>query len=95
MSWGPSMLILKGQTDMDRIDDIAASIATIVMEDLAEHFLLRQRTWCKDWGKLAMVIQGSVVRSQTNYILVSNCQIFQNVAARDLRHNSDHLMVIR
>ena len=41
-----------------------------------------------------MVRQGRVVQSRTYYILVSDRRIFQNVVLRDLRHNSDHIMVI-
>ena len=42
-----------------------------------------------------MVIYGRVVWFQTDYILVSNRQIFKNVAVWDPMHNSDHLMVLR
>ena len=45
----------------------------------------------KTW---AMVRQGRVVRSRTDYIMGYDCRIFQNVAVRDLRHNSNHLMVM-
>ena len=38
--------------------------------------------------------QGRLVRSRTYYILGSNHRIFQNVAARDPRHNSNHCMVV-
>ena len=41
-----------------------------------------------------MVRKGRVVQSRTDYILGSDLRIFQNVAVRDPRHNSDHLMVI-
>ena len=35
-----------------------------------------------------------VVRSRTDSIMGSNHRIFQNVAVRDLRHNSNHFMVV-
>ena len=41
-----------------------------------------------------VVRQGRVVRSRTYYILGSECRIFQNVAVQDLRHKSDHFMVV-
>ena len=41
-----------------------------------------------------MMMQGRVVRSWMDYILVSDRRILQNVAVRNPRHNSDHLMVI-
>ena len=34
------------------------------------------------------------MRSHTDYILGSDCRIFQNVAARDPRQNSEHYMVL-
>ena len=41
-----------------------------------------------------MVRQDRVVKSWTDYILVSDRRIFQNVTACNLRHNSDHLVVL-
>ena len=41
-----------------------------------------------------MVSQGRVVRSRIDYILGSDRRIFQNVAVRDPRDNSDHIMVL-
>ena len=41
-----------------------------------------------------MVRQGRVLQSWKDYILVSDRRIIQNMAVRDPRHNSDHLMVI-
>ena len=50
--------------------------------------------WFKDQRTWRMVRQGRVGRSKTDYILGSDHQIFENVAIRDLRHNSNHLMVM-
>ena len=41
-----------------------------------------------------MARQGGVVRSYTDYILGYDRRIFLNVAVREPRHNSNHLMVI-
>ena len=38
--------------------------------------------------------QVSVVRTQTDYILGSDCRVFHNVAIRDPRHNSDYFIVV-
>ena len=43
---------------------------------------------------LAMVRQGREVKSQMEYIMGSDRRIFQNMAVRDLQHNSDHYMVL-
>ena len=75
-------------------EEIAAAVVTAGLEDLARHFLLRQRAWSKDWKTWAVVRQGMVVRSWTDYILGSYCRIFQNIATWDSRHNSDRFMVV-
>ena len=41
-----------------------------------------------------MMRGGKVVRSRTDYILGTDRSLFRNVAARDLRYNSDHYMVM-
>ena len=41
-----------------------------------------------------MARQGREVRYWTDYILGSDHRIFQNVAVQDLRHKSDHHMVL-
>ena len=73
---------------------IVEAVATAGLEDLVGHFLPRQRVWCKDRKTWGVVRQWSLVRSLMDYILVSDQQIFQNVAVRDPRHNSDHIMVL-
>ena len=41
-----------------------------------------------------MVREGKVVRSRTDYILGTDRSLFRNVSIRDLRHNTDHFMVV-
>ena len=41
-----------------------------------------------------MVREGNVVRSRSDYILGTDQSIFWNVSVRDLRHNTDHYMVL-
>ena len=41
-----------------------------------------------------MCWQGRVFRSRTDYILGSDCKIFQNVPVQGPRHNSKHFMVM-
>ena len=77
-----------------RYEDIMAAMATAVLEDLAGNFLLRRWTWCWDWRMWATRRQRRVVRSRTNCILGSDRPIFQNMAVRDPRYNSDHFMVV-
>ena len=77
-----------------RDKEIASAVAMEGLEDITGHLLLQWRVWCKDWRTWVMVRQGMVVRYQMDYIMGSYRQIFQNLAVRYLRHNSDHLMVI-
>ena len=41
-----------------------------------------------------MVQEVKVVRSQTDYILWTDQSLFWNVSVRDLRHNTDHFIVV-
>ena len=77
-----------------REEDIAATLATEVLEDMAAHFLLRRRRWCWDGRTWSMLRKGREVRSWTDYILGTDRRLFRNVSVRDLWHNSDHYMVL-
>ena len=77
-----------------REEDIATTIATEGLEDMALHFLPRQCRWCwyrRTWG---MLPKGREVRSWTYYILGTDRCISGNVSVRDPRHNLDHYMVL-
>ena len=77
-----------------RAEDIAAELATAGLEDMARHFLPREKRWCRDqrtWGILRKVQE---VRSRTDYILGTDRRLFRNVTVRDPRHNLDHYMVL-
>ena len=61
-------------------EEITAAVATAGLEDMAgHHFFLSRRAWCQDWRTCSMRRQGRVVRSRTDYILGSDCRIFQNL----------------
>ena len=81
-------LIVAGNFNMDLENigswgwdkDITTEVATEGLEDIVGNLLPQWRVWCKDRRAWEMVRQGRVVRSWTDYILVSNRRIFQNVA---------------
>ena len=77
-----------------RAEDIATTLATEGLEDMAKHFLPRESRWCWDWRMWGMLRKGREVQSQTDYILGTDNCLFRNVAVRDPRHNSDHYMVL-
>ena len=77
-----------------RAEDIRTTIAAEGLEDMAQHFLPRERRWCRDQRTWGMLWNGREVRSQTDYILRTDRHLFRNVAVRDPRHNSDHYMVL-
>ena len=52
-----------------RIEDIAAALVTEGLEGMLEHFLLHQRSWCRDGRTCIMIRAGREVRSRTDYIL--------------------------
>ena len=74
--------------------EIEAALMEAVLEDMAAHFLPPQRRWGWERRAWSMVQEGKVVRSQTDYILGTDQSLFWNVSVRDLRHNTDHHMVL-
>ena len=77
-----------------RAENITMDLATAGVEDMAQHFMPRRRRWSRDRRTWDMRRKGQVVRSQTDYILGTDRRLFNNVAVRDPRHNSDHYMVL-
>ena len=77
-----------------RAEDIAKTLATKGLEDMARHFLPRESRWCRDQRTWGMLQKGREVRSRTDYILGTDRRLFRNVAVRDPRHNSDHYNVL-
>ena len=74
--------------------DIAAALTEEVIEDMAAHFLPRQRKWGRERRTWSMFREGKVFRSRTYYILSTDHRHFWNVSVRDPRHNTDHVMVL-
>ena len=65
-----------------RGEDIAAAMATEGIKDISAHFLLHQRSWCRDGRIWSMIRLGREVRSRTDYILGTYCRLFWNVSVR-------------
>ena len=84
------ILALEGR----RAENIATDLATAGVEDMAQHFMPRGRQWCRDQRTWDMKRHGQVVRSRTDYILGTDRRVFQNLAVRDPRHNTDHYIVL-
>ena len=70
-----------------RAEDIATDLATEGLEDMALHFLPREKRWCWDRRTWGMLRKGREVRSRTDYILGTDRRLFRNVTFRDPRHN--------
>ena len=77
-----------------RGEDIAAAMATEVLEDMLVHFLPRRRSWCRDRRTWIIIWEGREVWSRTDYILGTYFRLFGNFSVRDPRHNSDHYMFL-
>ena len=77
-----------------REEDIAATFATEVLEDMAPHFLTRQRRWCRYRHMWGMLQKGREVQSWIDYILGTDLRLFGNVSVQDPWHNSDNYMVM-
>ena len=95
-------LLVEGDLNVDiaapegdrRAEDIATELATAGLEDMARHFLPREKRWCRDRRTWDMLRKGQEVRSRTDYTLGTDRRLFRNVTVRDPRHNSDHYMVL-
>ena len=77
-----------------RAEDIATELVTAGLEDMAWHFLPREKQWCRDRQTWGMLRKGQVVRYRTDYILGTERRLFRNNTVRDPRHNLDHYMVL-
>ena len=64
-----------------RAESIATDIATAGLEDMARHFLPREKQWCRDRRTWGMRRKGQEVRSRTDYILGTDRHLFRNVSA--------------
>ena len=74
--------------------EIAAALAEAGLEDMTAHFLPRRQRWGRERRTWSMVREGKVVRSRTDYVLVTDQSLFRNVSVRDPRHNTDHFMMV-
>ena len=77
-----------------RDKEIAADLAEEGIEDMISHFLPRNKLWLKDGFTWSMHRGGREVYSWTNYILVTDSRLFQNVAVRDARQNTYYYLVL-
>ena len=99
--WGTALIVatylnttLSKRENDGRGTDIAAALAEAGLEDMAAHILLHQHRWVWEQQTWSMIREGRVVRSRTDYILGTDRHLFWNVSVRDLRHNTDHYMVL-
>ena len=74
--------------------EIAAALTEEGLEDMAAHFLPRQRKWGREKRTWSMVSEGKVVWSRTDYILGTDRRLFWNVSVWDPWHNTDNYMVL-
>ena len=77
-----------------REEDIAEILVKEGMDDMAAHFLLQRRRWCRDMRTWRTIQKEREVQSRTYYILGMDRRLFRNISAWDPRHNSDHYMVL-
>ena len=73
---------------------IEADLAEEGLEDTSGHFLPQHKLCLKDGRTWAMNWGGREVHSQTDYVLGIDSCLFQNVAVRDARKNTDHCLVL-
>lgn len=61
---------------------------------MVDHFLLHKLSCTSYVQKRRILRHGQEVRSRVDYILVMERCLFQNVAIRYTRHNTNHYMVL-
>ena len=77
-----------------RGQDIADEIAAEGIVDVVLHSLPSCNTWLQDMCTWRMRKDGQEIWSRTDYILGTYCRLLQDVDIQDMRHNSDHYMVL-
>ena len=63
-----------------RKKEIVAAIATTRLEDMPVHFLTFRKSWERGGRTWCMRFQGREVRSQMDYLLVTDHHIFWNIS---------------
>ena len=88
-------LMVVGDLEGNRQDEeITAAPFDAVLEYMSDHFLPHQTPWARYGHTWIMLMQGRVVRSETDYILGTYFRLFHNVSFRDPRHSTYHYMVL-
>ena len=72
------------------VDKLTASC----LIDMCLHFLPQCNPWLKYRCTWRIQRYGQEVRSWTEYIIGTDCRLFQDVDVRYMRHHSDHYMVL-
>ena len=85
---------LTGQEGSYRDEEIAVALATTVLEDILEHYILQQFPWTRDSRTWIMVRWGREVQSQMYYILVKDLCIFMKMSDQEPRHNLYHYLIL-
>ena len=75
-------------------EEIAEVLNMEGLEDMLDHFHPWRLPWCRYGREWRMVQEGEEVRSQTDYTLGTDRDLFRNVAVRDPQHNLDHYLVL-
>ena len=70
-----------------RDEEIYEALATVLVEDISDHFLPRRKLWLRDRGTCSMIHGGKEVHSWTDYILVKDRCLLHNMSVRYARHN--------
>ena len=77
-----------------RDEEITADLAAAGLEYMSGQFPPQKKLWLKDSRTWCMRRRGREVRSRTDYILVIDLRLLQNVTFRDELHNTDHYLVL-
>ena len=73
---------------------ISDKLASARLEDMGLHFLPQCKPWLQDRCTWSMRRYGQEFWSWMDYILITDCRLFQDVEVRDPQHNLDHYIVL-
>ena len=75
-------------------EEIAVVIATAGLEDMSAHFLPHLKSLARDRRTWYMHLHGREVHSRMDYLLGTDCHLFQNVSIRNSWHNYENYIAL-
>ena len=76
------------------IEEITATLVRYGVEDMSAYFLLRRKYWSRDSHTWSIRCGDRVVCSWIDFLLGTDCRLYQNMLVWYAQHNSDNYLVL-